>query len=108
MKLTTLSNKLIDMTNAITKEQVKEMSGGNLRLVDIRTAEEYEKMHIPDAINIPAENLANELETFKPGDTIVCVCNYGKERAQKAAEIIYNAGFKNTFYLQGGTFGWYD
>lgn len=96
------------MANAITKEQVQVISNGRVKMVDIRSKDEYEKLHIEGAINIPAENLAKELEAFNPNDTIVCICNYGKERGQQAADVIYNAGFKNTFYLQGGTMGWYD
>lgn len=96
------------MANAITKEEVQEKSTGRVRLIDIRSIEEFEKLHVPGAINIPSENLTKELEAFNPEDTMVCICNYGKERGRQAAEIISNAGFKNTFYLQGGTMGWFD
>jgi len=96
------------MPNAITKQQVQEMQCGKVKLVDIRSMEEYKTLHIPEVINIPAENLAGELAAFNEEDTIVCICNHGKERSQQAAELLYNAGFKNAFYLQGGTTGWYD
>ena len=96
------------MAKAISKQQVQEMQEDKIRMIDIRTVEEYEKLHIPDVINIPSENLAKELLTFNEGDTVVCICNHGKERSQEAAEFLYNAGFKNAFYLQGGTSGWYD
>ena len=96
------------MANAITKEEVQAISGNKVKMVDIRSKEEYEERHIEGAINIPAENLAQEINVFNTDDTIVCICNYGKERGQQAADVIFNAGFKNTFYLQGGTFGWHD
>jgi rhodanese-related sulfurtransferase len=75
-------------------------------MVDIRTLAEYEKQHIPKVMNIPAEDLKDNLIAFDKEDMIVCVCNHGKERSQGAAELLYNAGFKNTFYLAGGTAGW--
>ena len=94
------------MANAITKEEVQAISDSKVKMVDIRSKEEYEKMHIEGSINIPTENLVQEIKAFNPEDTIVCICNYGKERGQQAADLLYSAGFKNTFYLQGGTFGW--
>ena len=95
------------MPKAITKQHVEQMLS-EAKLVDIRTIEEYEKLHIPGVKNIPAENLSNELKTFNKEDIIVCICNHGQERSQQAAEFLYNAGFKNTFYLQGGTSGWHE
>jgi rhodanese-related sulfurtransferase len=99
---------IVSMAKAITKQQVQETQSGQVRMIDIRSVEEYEKLHIPEARNIPAENLAQELPAFKEDDTIICICNYGKERSQEAAELLANAGFKNTFYLEGGTMGWND
>ncbi len=96
------------MANLITKEQVQAITDSKVKLVDIRSKEEYGKMHIEGSINIPAENLPKEIDAFSPDDTIVCVCNYGKERGQQAADLIYSAGFKKTFYLQGGAIGWND
>lgn len=95
------------MAKPITKQQVQEIHTGTVKMIDIRSKEEYEKLHIPEAINIPAEDLAKNL-TFNEDDTIVCVCTYGKERGQQAAELLTNAGCKNAFYLQGGTMGWND
>ena len=93
------------MRKPITKEQLNTLS--NVRLIDIRSKQEYEKQHIPIAINIPAEDLPIASEQFSKTDTLVCVCNHGKERSQAAAEYLYDRGFENTFYLEGGTSGWF-
>ncbi len=97
------------MRKPVTKEQLKELQNkkSNLKLIDIRSAGEYETLHVPDVINIPSEKLHEKLAAFTKGDTIVCICNHGKERSQGAAELLYNAGFENTFYLEGGTAGWF-
>ena len=94
------------MAKAITKKQVQQVQSDRLKMIDIRSNEEYEKQHIPNVINIPSEDLAKELATFNKEDIIVCICNYGKERSQKAAEFLNDAGFKNAVYLEGGTLGW--
>jgi rhodanese-related sulfurtransferase len=96
------------MQKSINKQQVEQIQEANavVRLIDIRPAEEYEKQHVNGAINIPTEQLINELGTFGKDDTIVCICTYGKERSYKAAEILIKAGFENTFYLDGGIAAW--
>ncbi len=98
------------MRNAITKKQIEELQNKQvaLKLVDIRSPQEYETLHVPDLINIPSEGLNNRLNEFTRDNTIVCICNHGKERSQQAAELLYNAGFENTFYLEAGTAGWYE
>ncbi|SRR6266536_2056511 len=97
------------MGKAITKKQIEELQNKQvtLKLVDIRSSREYEKLHVPDVINIPSEELKNKLGEFAKDDILVCICNHGKERSQQAAELFYNSGFEKTFYLEGGTAGWY-
>ncbi|CAN5795142.1 hypothetical protein BH10BAC2_BH10BAC2_30210 [soil metagenome] len=96
---------------AISLTELKKLLASNttnLRVIDIRRAEEYNKLHIPDAENIAAEELKNQVALFSKNDTIVCICNKGHERSQSAAEFLYNSGFENTFYLEGGTLGWFE
>lgn len=78
----------------------------NLSLIDIRTPEEYEKQHIPAAINIPAETI-DEIN-FAEQEVIVCICNHGKQRSQQVAAFLYEKGYPNAFYLVGGTAIWFD
>lgn len=82
-------------------------NNAKLKLIDIRSTDEYNKMHIPAAENIPVELLADASALFTKDDLIVCVCNKGHERSQSAAELLVNAGFENTYYLEGGTVGWF-
>jgi chromate transporter len=98
------------MRKAITRAQLEEFNSANaaVRLVDIRSSAEYDKLHIPGAINIPAEKLDARQQSFSKDDVIVCICNHGKERSQQAAELLYNSGFENTYYLIGGTASWFD
>lgn len=98
------------MRKTITKDQLLalQQSHTSIKLVDIRSPQKYEKLHIPCVVNIPSERLADELTTLSKEETIVCICNHGKERSQQAAELLYNTGFEKTFYLEGGTAGWYN
>ena len=98
------------MRNPITKQKIEELrnNGVLIKMIDIRSPEEYQKLHIPGVINISAETLTDEIQKFSKDETIVCICNHGKERSQKAAEAVYNLDFKNTYYLEGGTSGWLE
>ena len=96
------------MQQPITKQQIEELQQQNntVILIDIRTPAEYEKMHVPGALNMPAETVAESITKFAADDTIVCICNKGQERSQNAAETIAAMGFANVFYLKDGTVGW--
>ena len=93
------------MPISISKENVKDFIGkSNFHLIDIRSKNEYMASHIPEAENIPTEEL--KTISFDKTETIVCVCNHGHKRSQEAADLIADMGFENVFYLEGGTASW--
>ena len=96
------------MQQPITKQKIEKLQQQNntVKLIDIRTTAEYEKMHVPGALNMPAETIPENITKFTTDDTIVCICNKGQERSQNAAETIAAMGFANVFYLEDGTVGW--
>ena len=96
------------MQQPISKQQIEELQGQSttVKLIDIRTPGEYEKRHVPGALNVPAETIGENITKFALDDTIVCICNKGQERSQNAAEAIAGMGFANVFYLEDGTLGW--
>jgi len=97
------------MKKPITKEQMEALSQTRrVHLVDVRSGQEYEEQHIPDAVNISAAELSAASEKFSKTDAFVCVCNHGGNRSRSSAEYLYDHGFENAFYLQGGTAGWFN
>ena len=98
------------MQKPITKKQIEDLQQQNssVKLIDIRPAGEYEKMHVPGSLNMPADSIADDISKFSTNDTIVCVCTKGMERSQNAAETISSMGFKNVFYLEEGVIGWHN
>lgn len=76
-------------------------------IVDVRTPDQFNAGHLPDARNIPLKELPNrmsELDKFKSRPVIV-VCQTGVTSA-KAATLLKNAGFASTVSLDGGLAGW--
>ena len=96
------------MQQSITKQQIEKLQQLNstVKLIDIRPPAEYEKMHVPGSLNIPADTIAENIAKLDTNDTIVCICTKGLERSQNAAEAISGMGFSNVFYLEDGAVGW--
>ena len=78
--------------------------GPFLRLVDVRTAEEWELAHIPGATLI-TEELAHELMLQPKGNPIVFYCHVGA-RSLDAAAYYAGHGFKNVRSMTGGIDAW--
>lgn len=85
------------------------MDAGGVTVVDVRTASEYAGEHIPDAVNIPNEEIGKEQPELLPDKEAVLLvyCRSGrrsKEAADKLAEIGYTQ-----VYDFGGILDWtYD
>jgi NADPH-dependent 2,4-dienoyl-CoA reductase/sulfur reductase-like enzyme/rhodanese-related sulfurtransferase len=69
-------------------------------LLDVRTPLEYASGHIPDALNIPVDELRNRLAELPLGRPIVAYCQVG-QRGYLATRILMQAGF-NVSNLGGG------
>jgi rhodanese-related sulfurtransferase len=96
------------MQQPITKQQIEELQKqkNSVKLIDIRPPTEYEKMHVPGSLNMPADTIKENIAKLDTNDTIVCICTKGLERSQNAAEAISAMGFTNVFYLKEGAVGW--
>ncbi len=82
--------------------------GKDIKLIDVRLPSEYEEGHIPGAINIPYQDIKEELPNrvdIKKEDFIVLYCKTG-ERAAIACEIITNMNYSNVKNLTGGISAW--
>lgn len=72
------------------------------QLVDVRTREEYEEGHIPGAVCIPNEILAEEAEARLPDkeQMIYVYCRSGR-RSKQAAEVLCKLGYTNITEIGG-------
>lgn len=95
----------------INSFQLNEMikNKEKLLLLDVRTEEEYETSHIPNAINIPLNELDSQLshlENYKD-EKLVIYCRSGK-RSLFAADFLHENGFKHLYNLTQGIIGHLD
>ncbi|MBO4400917.1 MAG: rhodanese-like domain-containing protein [Selenomonadaceae bacterium] len=78
----------------------------NFLIVDVRTQEEYNKRHIPNAILVPIEDIrADKLNALPDkNQTLLLYCWTGR-RAEDAAEILVKHGYKKVYEF-GGLVDW--
>lgn len=76
-------------------------------LVDVREVEEFERGHLPGAVNIPLSEFQARYAEIPTDKDVVLVCRTGG-RSQMAAEFLRGTGqYKGTLVnLDGGTLGW--
>ena len=76
-------------------------------LIDVRTAEEYEKSHISGALNISvlSDDFKEKINELPKEAPVFIYCRSGK-RSKKAAIQMDCLGFKKIFDLDGGYLAW--
>jgi len=73
-----------------------------LRLIDVRSKEEFAKSHAANAESIPMDQIASA--PFKSAETIVLLSEGGAHAAQ-AWVILQMRGFRSVYFLRNGTSG---
>ena len=76
-------------------------------LLDVRTVEEFEEGHIPNAVNIPHKELEARLAelTGAKNTQVVIYCRSGR-RAEVAREVLVKNGFNELDHLSGDFNEW--
>lgn len=93
---------------SLTPRQVTELrkeSGETVTLLDVREPWEYERVHLPDSLHIPMDDLRERLDELHPQQTYVVVCHHGNRSLQVAA-FLQARGFQNVINLAGGIDEW--
>lgn len=108
-------------TNTITVDELHEHMGrSNVRILDVRTAAEYEAAHIPGSCNVPLATLAEhkaelarqlhtpdspDIDSAPQDGGAVLVCRSGA-RAAQAEQALAAAGRVDLRILDGGMVAW--
>lgn len=81
------------------------MSEQPLVLLDVRSAEEYEKKHIAGSASVPAPDIRTRYREFDPKKGTAVICGSGR-RSSVAASILKMHGFSHVFNVAGGMTGY--
>ncbi|MBK7134574.1 MAG: rhodanese-like domain-containing protein [Bacteroidales bacterium] len=100
-------------TQYVTPDAVADMivkKDPSLRLIDVRSQDEYEKYSLPGAINIPVTDLLSDQYTDILDQDVKMNIFYsnGTLTANEAWMITRQLGYNNNFVLEGGLNYWFD
>ncbi len=85
--------------NNNNQDLVKVVNDGGF-LVDVRSPGEFADGHVKGSVNIPLDQLQNQLAKFKDKENIIVFCRSGN-RSSQAKSILERNGFTNV--TNGGT-----
>jgi rhodanese-related sulfurtransferase len=75
-------------------------------ILDVRLPFEFRGRRIRNAINVPSQRHLNEMaDTLGTDYYLFLYCTDGY-RSKKAAEILYERGFRRLYNLEGGIVAW--
>lgn len=76
-----------------------------LRILDVRTAEEFQSHRLPEALLIPVQELHLRLHELDQETNWLVHCEHGR-RSLFACDMLAAAGFKKLTNLRGGLAYW--
>lgn len=91
--------------NEISVVEAADKYENGVFLLDVRTQEEWNEIHIPNTTLIPLDELKARLNELPQGVEIVVVCRSGN-RSQEGRDILYEAGFEPVSSMAGGIREW--
>ncbi len=91
----------------IDKDEIENalLHNERIQIIDVRSKEEYEQQHVPNAVNIELAVLKDHLAQLDRDTQYVTVCGKGGGRSSEGAKVLNAMGY-HARWLCGGTFGW--
>mgnify|MGYP002627381456 CR=1 FL=1 len=92
----------------LTQDEAKEIMSSNpdAIILDVRSLDEYEKKHIPKAVLLPIDRLKEgDFSKLPDKDATILVYCWTGRRAEKAANLLAEHGYKNVYDF-GGLVDW--
>lgn len=87
----------------VTHEQAQALVAKGARWLDVRTPSEFAHAHLPDAINIPGQDLHRRMRELERARVYICYCDSGR-RSSAVVSILGQYGIQ-AYVLQGGMNG---
>ena len=100
----------MESRKSINRAELNQLLKGlkGITVVDVRSEEEYNEKHISFAVNIPIEQIEARKHNLDLRNTIITVCGKGGGRSERAANFLRENYIAEVFFLEGGTFGWFN
>lgn len=89
----------------ISAKKAAPLLGSDTKFIDVRSIEEWEITHLPNAIHIPLDDLLTRVNELDSAQDYVVYCHHGM-RSAKAIGGLQKLGFKKLKNLAGGIDSW--
>jgi rhodanese-related sulfurtransferase len=93
------------LPSEINVEEAYQLVEEGAFLLDVRTQEEWDDFHAPQATLIPLDELESRVNEVPSDQDIVVICNSGN-RSQVGRDILLNAGLPSATSVDGGMQAW--
>ncbi len=87
----------------IDTNKATEIINNGAVLIDVRSVEEFNREHIPNAVNIPLEQISTI--NYDKNTSIIVYCQTGI-RSKEAADTLSKMGYTSLYNLDGGLLNW--
>jgi len=94
-------NVLKGLVKVISVEEFLSLDRESIFILDVRTKDEYDLGHIEGAVNIPVDEIRQNLGKIPKDKKIIVYCGVGL-RAYVACRVLYQNGFNEVYNLSGG------
>ncbi len=94
-----------DLPSTISASDAFNLYQKGAFVLDVRTQEEWNEVHIPNTTLIPLDQLLSRLNEVPRDRQVIVVCRSGN-RSQQGRDILLNAGFKQVTSMIGGLTEW--
>lgn len=91
----------------ISIEDLKNKKIPALKLIDVRRLDEWQELHVKDAIHIPLDDIQQHISKYVASqkEPLYLYCRSG-HRSQIAANTLMNMGYTQVYSIQGGIMHW--
>lgn len=96
-------NSILSIFGLGKKVNYKELVENGAIIIDVRSKSEYNSGHIKGSVNIPLDQLSNNVKKFKKDQVIITCCASGI-RSGAAKSLLKSVGFEHA--INGGS--WYS
>ncbi len=88
-----------------TELSAQQKSGHAPLVIDVRTAAEFATGHIPGALNIPFDEVADRIDDVDAPNGVALYCMMGP-RARKGEAALLASGYDSVLHIDGGLAAW--
>jgi rhodanese-related sulfurtransferase len=93
------------LSREVSVDEAYQLVNEGAFLLDVRTQEEWNEFHAPQATLIPLDQLPARVNEVPTDQDVVVICRSGN-RSQTGRDILLDAGFDNVTSADGGMNAW--